>query len=1012
MANNNQQPAVDIPLDAFLGLVTESDITSLPPGASPDQQDLIFTPGSVDTRPCLHRIFPAGATTTYTYEKTFIQPNGQPLNLYLDSAGIFWQEDVTNNPGVKTQVAAGTPGLYAQSVTAFGREYIAFSDGLHGADIPRQYDGTNYDRVTQEGPAAAPSIADIIANVNITSVTLAVAVNISGIASVAGTGGALNIATFTTAAPHGLVVNQAILVQGATVAGYNGVFAPTTVPSATTFTVVYAGAVLGASGAAGGVGPASATIITATPHGMFQGDAFTFTGNAGTLNNSAQGNPTNWVVSAVTNATTFTFALSNQFGLVQGGQAATTGGAGGVLTTGGMITVGLHQMVCMFLTRSGYITAPSPSVSWSALGNKQATATNIPIGPANVVARILAFTGTGGSHYFYIPLNVAGGAQSTVINDNTTTSLTIDFSDNTLFASIGIDILGNNLFAQRVLGPCLGFTVYGSRLGAWGEYRRVENFLNMGFDGGFLSATPTVPLYWTIPGAGGALVTGAANFGGAWQITGDGTNAVRGLITQTAFQDRFNIAIIAPNTQYSLRVWAKASAAGLAGNLQAILSGTGFTATASIPVISCSTQGGFVQAKFNLPTPAVIPADLILSIQEAGGLNNLATITIDDAELIFTNQPYIDSAAYFSYINNPEGFDAITGKFQASDDDTPIRFFTTLRSWLIMATAGGLHRSIQSAGEPAFWSIDTISGAVGALSFRAGDPGKFGKGDTGEEWIIIGGYGGAYLYGGGPLWKISQENQPIWDRINKAAQHTLWIKNDSANRRIYFALPLDQATSPNALYPLDYRELDTDQQIAAAPPVRTSGYSGKTIATDMARKWTRWNISANCGEIMARPGNTFQFCLGAGNGVTPGQQNGFGNIYFLDSAKLTDDDYGGMVPYWVSHLFPTHDQEQQLQLGSYQHLFQYSAYFVSGVGQLVITPYAGSLVNPRPASVARTLNLNPLTDIEIPLNVTAARVAFKIAVIPLQGQTDVKMSLSKMIITIRKNAMAQVRGAK
>src|SRR5579859_7691806 len=99
MANNNQPPTIDIPLDAFLGQVTESDITSLPAGASPDNQDTTFEPGGFNSRNGLHRIFPAGATTTYVYEKTFLQDNGKPLNLYLDSAGIFWQEDVTNAPG-------------------------------------------------------------------------------------------------------------------------------------------------------------------------------------------------------------------------------------------------------------------------------------------------------------------------------------------------------------------------------------------------------------------------------------------------------------------------------------------------------------------------------------------------------------------------------------------------------------------------------------------------------------------------------------------------------------------------------------------------------------------------------------------------------------------------------------------------------------------------------------------------------------------------------------------------
>lgn len=1004
MAVNNQQPAVDIPLDAFLGLVTESDITSLPPGASPDNQDITFTPGGFDSRPCLHRIFPAGDTTTYVYKKTFVQDNTKPLNLYLDSAGVFWQEDVTAAPNVKTQVHAGPPGLYAQSVTAFGREFIAFSDGKHGADIPRQYDGTFFDRVTQDGPAAAVTAADFAAVVNILNPTgiapIFATVNIS--AAFEQPAPTPNIVQVTTATPHGLFAGEEISIQGVVTAAYNGIWGVLAVPDQFTFTYFNGTAGLPAQGAAGTVRVPTVQVTTTAPHGMIAGAQFTIAGtSAGIYNNNVSGNPASWTLQTVISPTAFLFVPN----------ADPVNSNGGTIQVGGQISPGVHKVVMFFITRMDAATKPSLVAQWVTAGGKQVQLTNLPIGPANVIARGFAFTGANGGNYFHVPV-AAVGSMSMILADNTSTSLVLDFADNTLFGAEGIDIPGNNLFAQRVLGPCLGFTTYASRIGAWGEYRRIENLLNMGFEGGILSGQ-TVPLGWaTLVGNGGALVTGAADFGLAWQITGNG-GAGRGQLSQSAFQDSLNIPIADPNTFYSFRPWVKASAAGLAGTIKAVLSSasTGFTSTASIPINTCSTLGGFVQGDFNLATPAVIPADFTLTIS-ADTLPNAQTITLDEMEAIFTVQPYLDGVSYWSYFENPEAFDAVSGKLQPTDDDSAVQFFATLRKYLVMATAQGLHRSIDGAGEPSTWEIDPISGAVGALSFRSGDPGKFGKGDTGEEWVAIASYNGLYLYGGGPLWKVSQENQPIWDRINKAAAQTLWIKNDPGTRRIYLGLPLDQATAPNAIYPLDYRELDTDQQIAGAPPVRVSGYSGRVLATDMSRKWTRWNIMANCGEILARGNGVYRFCLGGGNGVTPGQQNGFGNVYFLDPAKLTDDDYGQMVPYWVSYLFPSHDQEQQLQLGSGLHNFCYSLYFATGVGQMIVTPMAGSLANPRPACVPRVLNLTQLNDIEIPLNVTASRTAFKISVIPLQGQTDVQISVSKMIVSVRKNAMGSVRGAR
>src|SRR5437016_3384966 len=44
--------------------------------------------------------------------------------------------------------------------TLFGREYLAISDGKTGNDLPRQFDDTNFDRVSQSGPGAGPTVID------------------------------------------------------------------------------------------------------------------------------------------------------------------------------------------------------------------------------------------------------------------------------------------------------------------------------------------------------------------------------------------------------------------------------------------------------------------------------------------------------------------------------------------------------------------------------------------------------------------------------------------------------------------------------------------------------------------------------------------------------------------------------------------------------------------------------------------------------------------------------------
>jgi hypothetical protein len=162
----NPAGAVEASVDVFGSWVTEMAPSNLPAGVSPDNQDVAFLPGSVGARPALQKVFnspfPAGGPSnlvpTVVYGKSFVLPDGKIKNLYMDSNGVLWVENFTTTPGVVTQLLASTPGSYCKSVTCFGREYIAISDGLHGSEIPLQYDGTNLDRVTQDGPAAPPSV--------------------------------------------------------------------------------------------------------------------------------------------------------------------------------------------------------------------------------------------------------------------------------------------------------------------------------------------------------------------------------------------------------------------------------------------------------------------------------------------------------------------------------------------------------------------------------------------------------------------------------------------------------------------------------------------------------------------------------------------------------------------------------------------------------------------------------------------------------------------------------------
>ena len=111
-------------------------------------------------------------------------------------------------------------------------------------------------------------------------------------------------------------------------------------------------------------------------------------------------------------------------------------------------------------------------------------------GPGNIVARILCFTGAGGASFFYTANGATLFTGSMVIGDNTSTSAVIDFSDATLLAGTNVD----DLFRLIELSDCAGVIDYAQRLFWWGERNKLNNWVNLGFDGGFtgssLSALP------------------------------------------------------------------------------------------------------------------------------------------------------------------------------------------------------------------------------------------------------------------------------------------------------------------------------------------------------------------------------------------------------------------------------------------------------------------------------------------------------------------------------------------
>lgn len=998
---------------------TEISPPDLPEGISPDCQDVAFLPGSVQQRPALQIAYKSGLTNTLVYQKSFVQPSEQAVNVIIDAANNFSLQtpgSLSVTPPFST--LPEPPGGIQEviSTTQFGREYFAFSDGFHGSHVPLQFDGTFLDRVTQDGPGAGCQTIDEISDYTIAA---------SGVPGLEGANATANILSGseagTTASfivdvlPWDVEVGDVISVAGCPT-GYNT-----------------GGFVLAISGNTIQLGFLKATGLAPFTGGggvmTFGGwQVTTTTANAFTVGllaviSGASPSPYDgtWRVAEIISDETFIVAatISN----------AGTGGGGNV-SIGGNVSEGTHQVVVMFLTRQGYITKPSPAFAWDSGGSVRAVFSNIPIGPANVVARILALTGAGGDNFFYIPTTIqvpsgfgtpSSTVYATVINDNTTSSATIDFADNSLFGATGIDIPGRNYFNQVVLSDCCGVFPYASRMFWWGETNKIQNFLNMGFEGGYLSGFLGTPLGWTVNTSGGALVPGGSWAAGqAWQITAN-TAGTFGQIQQPAFQDSLGVAILSPSTLYSLRLWCSISGPFATVSIVANLYSptAGLIATLSIPGASIPPTGGFLSVGFSAATPTVIPADTVFQIGVVSTGNSAGTlVTLDEQQNVPTLNPYRDALFRASYVNAPEQMDGVTGVIGSTNDPSQIRNCSQLRNVMYFNTANGKHSTTDNGyGEPSTWNVPEVSQAIGSVSFHGTDPGRAGTGESGEQWEFIISDGGLYVFQGGELLKVSQEIQsdtqsgePGWDSINKAAIQTSWVKNDRVNRRCYVGVPVNEATAPNIIFVLDYRELNDAYAISNSPPVHIS-FTGKMIASDLCRKWTRWNISANCAEMMAVTNSDYEFSLGGGNGQAAAIASGFGNAYILNDEKFTDDDYGQITPYYTTYFFVSRDQEQQLQLDCHRKLASYLSMFITGLGQTSITPLSDTLANAFPACPAYPLSASLNHDYEWGLNVTGERIALKIGSVPAAGQTDNAFNLQHLALTLKKEPIAFLRGA-
>lgn len=1057
----NAKDSFSSALTLFSGIYQDMAASDLPEGLSPDNQDQWPLPGSTGTRPALNRLlgYPFAGTPTILSVDDLPAPSGDFWMMSLDSLGNQrWNPLVA--PPIVTSVL---PGVQCKAEAAFDKQFCAYFNGtiagafsedpFVGVDAPRYIDptsGTVY-RVTSDAPGVPPAVVDdpyptfVIAAATAGLVITGVGVDFNSL-SVDGqvcTATALNGFAITSGAPGAPVqVGDTVLISSSTPAGYEGTFVVTEVfgnngggyPTGVKFNNI----------AAVGLAPASAgtilfpglqiTTTLATPYTPFQ-----YVNVSGSTNAAFDGQYQVRAIDATSKIICCGIAPS-LYALVS------TPSGGGVVQQVGSIVAGPRNAVVLF-NINGCITAPSEPVNLNLAGGGRVNVTAIPLGPPGTTQRIIAFTQAYGSLYFYLTPAIVPSidglpavvSQGTVINDNISTSGVFDFSDVQLATGTNISAPGNNLFNQIVLAPCLGVIEYQERLFWWGEINNIKNFnAGLGFESGYSGALASaIPKGWATTGttAGtGGLVAGLTGQGYAYKMVSAG-GAKDCLITQGAFQDYYGAPIVEPSTTYIFRIAAQMTGAA-AGNLICDIysPGSGVLATATIAASEIATAGYTYQvATFNAALPAVIPADTVIRIY-LDGVTNTGIVIIDEGALIDSAQPVLNNQLRASYFANPFGYDEITGVLGLNTNDSMTAAFRQ-RDYLYLLTDNRRFVT-QNNGvtEPNGWTVSEQEEDCGCAGPCAVD-------STEGVAFWVGRYGRRVFVGGAQSKLVSLEVNSYMKQINWAAGLSCWVTCDPVERIVHFGLPLGEgAGTPTADIPLSYRAVDAVYNVP--DPIRQS-FQGRMLALELCRKSTIWFRNLNCAAMVTRPlpaesgyGNAPILVLGGGNGQAPGSGVGYGNLYYLNFAKYTDDDYGiiggGTGNYYFTYGWWSHEKEESIPLlGLYRKLYAYLALHVTGVGQITITPYVddlnhpwipvsavwdaalgywvpGATQNPLPSYV---LSQNIDHDLEWALNVTGNRVFFKIQVTPLAGQTDAAFVLSHMIVSGRMENVFPVRGS-
>ncbi len=865
----------------------------------------------------------------------------------------------------------------------------------------------------------------------------------------------MTVATMTTSVPvPGLVVGNDVTITGASVADWDSTWPiSNTVNSAAmtiTNTVVAASVATYSYHVATGAPPVAGELVTVT----------------GTTNAGLALNVTNATIVSASGGSTGTFTVNvpvvTAGSAPESGQATTAGtifqfdpglttlgtgtdpifgdSTGGTLTfvsaTAQLIAPGTRRGTVFFITRNGYYTRPAPPVIFTCPENTTALLVSlIPVGPPNVVARGIAITdagqnGTPGGNFFTLPQavdyvvnNVTYTATAFIINDNTSTTATLTFTDDVLLNALAIDVYGYDLFNQIEIGDPGWIASYDSR-NFYGLCRNnIQSFLNLSFDGGYLPSQQDgqlAPLGWTQPDLNGELIV-SPRFGNAYYIRNNGlTTATCGFISQPAYQDWEKNYILQINTAYSVRVTARIPSGNQVGALEVFLTADGLQASIfSLPFSSMATDYNIYEGPLTTGF-STVPPTLTLCLQGLE-MHTGADVEIDRIEIFPTAIPILTTQVWASYATLPEQVDAITGKVGvSSENQQPVNGARVMYDTLYFLKGslnGSSMYSLQASAnlEPAQWEEPEVaqkSGAIGVLSY-----------DFGEQWLVEANRNGVYLFDGGQPGKIMQEIFQVWEAINWRFGYKIWVHNDVRRRRLFIGVPLPtpnfwlpnapvnaNPTSPNVILMCNYQGIDSGQMLKTEAQMHTTMF-GTLNSIDMRRKWSIWQIpSPYMATVEASQNGVIDerlyICNGKGNSI----------IYELD--ETTETDNGEFIDslYTTAGLVENTKQAQTPGLGAGRMRFGYMTARIETAGTVNLTTYPNVLLGPGVSTAnyyawrmpgGFSPGVQGLQDCEASLNCTGYRTFFE-----FRENDGSAFNLSNVSLMAKKDVWNQWRGAK